>query len=103
MSHLATHAGNVLTSRQERLEEAVVRVLRAGGTRSELRERVTEWVDYLRMCGATHAEVSGLMRACVSRTAPWMTRDSDATVGEPASDRLGMMLRWSATRFDRAD
>ena len=46
---LPLYANRPLTPRQDRIEATIERVLRAGGTRSELREAVHEFADHARM------------------------------------------------------
>jgi hypothetical protein len=95
--------GESTTPRRERLEGGVLSVLRAAGTRSELREHVLELVDYLRMCGFTQEDTSDTMRELVRRAAPYMAHGEDAAVGDTPTDRVHMMLRWTVTRYRRAD
>src|SRR4051794_20074012 len=46
---LPLYANRPLTPRQDRIEAAIERVLRTGGTRSELREAVHQFADHARM------------------------------------------------------
>ena len=48
-SELQLYVSPPLTPRQDRIEASIERVLRAGGTRSELREMVEQFADLARM------------------------------------------------------
>lgn len=91
------------TARQERLERAILDSLRASGTRSELRDLVIEFADYLRVRGVGAEQAIGAVRAIGVRATPFMNPDDVAAVGDSASDRITMMVRWCSARYYRAD
>ena len=92
-----------LAPRRERLERTILGVLRAGGTRSELRDSVLELTDYLRTRGEPAQVALTLMREIGQRAAPFMAADGVAAVGDSFGDRMAMILRWTSTRYHRAD
>ena len=91
-----------LTPRKDRLEAAILGVLRAGGTRSELRELVSEFADYLQMCGVAVDDATSTLRALGTRATPFMNQHGQTAVGDSATDRITMMVRWCADQY-RAD
>ena len=96
-------AGTTLTPRQDRLEEAIVQVLRAGGTRSTLRDHVVQLGDHLRMQGVSVDRATSLVRALGHRATPFMVMDPNPAVGDSPADRIEMMVRWCTARYTRAD
>jgi hypothetical protein len=90
-----------LTSRQDRIEAAIDRVLRAGGTRTELRELVYQYADLARVQGIPPERAISAIQAIAQRSA--MATDASAAVGDSAADRIAMIVRWCTTRYYRAD
>ena len=96
-------AVQALTPRQDRLERTILDVLRCGGTRSQLRDLVNAFADYVRMCGVPVNRAEAMVRALGTRATPYMESDGSAAVGDSASDRIAMMVRWCSVRYQRAD
>lgn len=93
-----------LATGPERVESSIERVLRAGGTRSELRELVDRYADLARLVGLTPSEALARLDAVAARAASGMTSPSDAAaVGDSMADRRAMMARWCTARYQRAD
>jgi hypothetical protein len=89
-----------LTPRQDRIEAAIDRVLRAGGTRSQLREHVYQFADLARVQGTPAERAISALKAIVLRS----TKGFNAsTVGDSAADRMAMIVRWCTARYYRAD
>lgn len=90
--------------RQERMERAILEALRSRGTRSELRGRVIEFTDYLRLRGVPADGAVSSVRALGMRATPFMNADDLlVAVGDSATDRMAMMVRWCSARYHRAD
>ncbi len=88
----------------ERVESAIERVLRAGGTRSELRALVDRFADLARVVGISPAEALERLDAVTTRAASGLALDDSATaVGDSVADRRVMMARWCSARYQRAD
>ena len=96
-------AGTTLTPRQDRLEDAILQVLRTGGTRSVLRDHVLLLGDHLRMQGLSVERATSLVRGLGQRATPLMNMDGLPAVGDSPADRIAMMVRWCAARYSRAD
>ena len=96
-------AVTTLTPRQDRLEHAIVEVLRAGGTRSALRDHVVQLGDHLRMQGVSLDGATRLVHALGHRATSLMSLDPNPAVGDSPADRMAMMLRWCAARYSHAD
>ena len=92
-----------LTPRQDRLEASIGTVLRAGGTRSELRELVYQLTDFLRMQGIAMEDAVTVLTRIAGRAGPSRHATGEHAVGESATDRLTMMIRWCASRYQRGD
>lgn len=92
-----------LTPRQDRIERAIMDALRSGATRSELREKVMELAQLLRMQGHAGEKASALISDLGQRAAPLMPTYDSAAVGDAPADRINMMLRWCAAEFSRSD
>lgn len=92
-----------LTPRQDRLERAIVNVLRANGTRSELREVVDQLAALLHVQGISADRAEGVVRAIGTRATPFMSPPDEAAVGDSAPDRIAMMVRWCHDRYYRDD
>jgi hypothetical protein len=93
----------VLTPRQDRLEAAIVKALRANGTRSELRVLVDQLSGLFRMTGIPLERAIGAVQALGCRAAPDMLRQGSTVVGESPDDRIMMMVRWCSLRYLRGD
>jgi hypothetical protein len=93
-------ASRPLTPRQDRIEAAIDRVLRARGTRSELRELVYQFADLARVQGIPPERAISTMKAIAQRST--MVLDEPA-VGDSAADRTAMIVRWCMARYYRAD
>lgn len=91
------------TPRQDRLESEIIGVLRAGGTRSALRERVEELTMFAKVRGTSLDELVRTMERIATRVGPEMAARGETFVGESSTDRLTMMIRWCRTRYRRAD
>ncbi len=93
----------VLTPRQDRLEAAVISVLRTGGTRSSLRTSVEEFADYARLRDISPDRALAALGAIALRAMPDGSSRGEPAVGESMPDRLTMMARWLSARYHRAD
>jgi hypothetical protein len=105
MSHGELYAGPnpPLPSRQDRIEASIVRVLRAGGTRSALRELVYQFADLARIGGVPPELAVDRINAVAMRAVRGMGDPAAAVVGDSAADRISMIVRWCAARYHRAD
>jgi hypothetical protein len=92
-----------LTPRQDRLEAEMVAVLRRGGTRSSLKMVVDEFADYARIQGTSPEHALRVVRSVAQRAGPEIAARGESGVGESATDRMTMMVRWFKTRYHRAD
>ena len=92
-----------LTPRQDRIERAIVKALRSGATRSELREHVRDLAQLLRMQGHAPERAAALISTLGQRAAPLMPTHDSAAAGEAPADRINMMLRWCAAEYSRSD
>lgn len=99
---LPLYASRPLTPRQDRIESTIERVLRAGGTRSELREAVYEFADHARMQQVPPERALMRLKAIAMRALPGREQVPDA-VGESMADRLVMIVRWCTARYYRVD
>lgn len=99
---LPLYASRPLTPRQDRIESTIERVLRAGGTRSELREAVYQFADHARMQQVPPERAIMRLKAVAMRALPGRERVPDA-VGESMADRLVMIVRWCTARYYRVD
>lgn len=95
--------GRQLTPRQHRLEDTILSVLMANGTRSELRELVTELADYFHRQRVPRTRAESVMCEIGARAAPFMRAGNRVAVGESAADRIAMMVRWCRARYSRVD
>lgn len=96
-------SASALTPRQDRIEASVERVLRSGGTRSELRELVEQFADLTRLQGLPPERAVSRIKAVAMRAAMTMTHESEPAVGDSLTDRIAMIVRWCASRYYRAD
>jgi hypothetical protein len=105
MSDQEVNASTVrpLTPRQDRLEAAIERVLRAGGTRSELRELVEQFADLARVQGMPSERAISVLKGVASRALANAAIPIAPPVGDSPTDRLAMIVRWCAARYYRAD
>lgn len=94
--------GLPLTPRQDRLVAGLARVLREGGTRSELRALVYEYADMARAQGVALERATDDLESIVAGCARPRWADAPA-VGDSAADRTALMSRWCASRYLRAD
>lgn len=99
---LPLYANRPLTPRQDRIEAAIERILRAGGTRSELRDAVYEYADHARMQQVPPERVITMVKAVAMRASSGASVGSDA-VGDSLADRLTMIVRWCTARYYRVD
>ncbi len=97
------HATQELTPRQDRIERAIIDGLRSGATRSELRDRVRDLAQLLRMQGHAPERASALISDLGQRAAPMMLPSDVSAAGDAPADRMSMMLRWCAAEFSRSD
>lgn len=102
-SELFSISAPALTPRQDRIEASVERVLRNGGTRSELRELVEQFADLARLQGLPPERAVSRIKAVAMRAAMAMAHEPDPPVGDSPSDRIAMIVRWCASRYYRAD
>ena len=91
---------SVLTPRQDRLEAAIVRVLRSNGTRSELRELVQQYADVARAQSIPPERVIATVKALAQRAS---LASEGTPAGDSAAERVAMMIRWCTARYYRAD
>ena len=64
---LPLYANRPLTPRQDRIEATIERVLRAGGTRSELREAVQQFTDHARIQSIPPERALAMVKAVAMR------------------------------------
>jgi hypothetical protein len=93
----------VLTPRQDRIESSIERVLRTGGTRSELRELVEQFADLARLEGLPPERAVSRIKSVAMRATMAMAHEPEPPVGDSPSDRIAMIVRWCASRYYRAD
>jgi hypothetical protein len=99
---LPLYANRPLTPRQDRIEATIERVLRAGGTRSELRDAVYQFADHARMQQIPLERAIAMVKAVAMRAASSSAATASA-VGDSMADRLAMIVRWCAARYYRVD
>ena len=99
---LPTYATRTLTPRQDRIEATIERVLRSGGTRSELRDAVYQFADHARMQQIPPERAISMVKAVAMRASP-QAFTTAPSVGESLPDRLAMIVRWCTTRYYRVD
>jgi hypothetical protein len=99
---LPLYANRPLTPRQDRIEASIVRVLRAGGTRSELREAVYEFADFARMQQIPPERAVSMVKAVAMRASASAATGTLA-VGDSQADRIAMIVRWCTARYYRVD
>jgi hypothetical protein len=99
---LPLYANRPLTPRQDRIEAAIERVLRAGGTRSELRELVQQFADHARIQQIPVERTIAMVKAVAMRAAISAAGRS-STGGDSFDERLGMIVRWCIARYYRVD
>lgn len=103
-SELTFEEHGPISTGSERVESSIERVLRSGGTRSELRELIDRFADLARIAGVPASEAIGRLEAVAARVASGMPTSSSSTaVGDSLSDRRAMMARWCSARYQRAD
>jgi hypothetical protein len=99
---LPLYANRPLTPRQDRIEASIERVLRAGGTRSELRELVQQFADHARMqqipVERTIAMIKGVAMRARHSAGAW-----SETPGDSFDERLALIVRWCTVRYYRVD
>jgi hypothetical protein len=94
------NAERPLTPRQDRIEAALDRVLRAGGTRTELRELVYQYADLARVQGIAPERALIAVKRIVERASLAV---SGSAAGDSAAERLALVVRWCTARYYRAD
>ena len=99
---LPLYANRPLTPRQDRIEATIERVLRAGGTRSELRDAVYQFADHARMQQVPPERAITMIKAVAMR-ASTSSAAAASSVGDSMADRLAMIVRWCAARYYRVD
>jgi hypothetical protein len=99
---LPLYANRPLTPRQDRIEAAIERVLRAGGTRSELRDVVYQYADHARMQQVPPERAILMVKAVAMRAASSAAAGSSAA-GDSMAERLAMIVRWCTARYYRVD
>lgn len=92
-----------LITRQHRIEAAIEMVLRAGGTRSELRDLVYQFADFSRIQGVPVEHATQLVGELGERAAPDIAARGATAVGDSVADRVAMMAGWCQLRYKRAD
>jgi hypothetical protein len=95
-----TSAEKPLTPRQDRIEASIDRVLRAGGTRTELRELVYQYADLARVQGIAPERTLVAVKRIVERA---HLAISGNAAGDSAAERLALVMRWCTARYYRAD
>ena len=99
---LPLYANRPLTPRQDRIEATIERVMRAGGTRSELRDAVYQYADHARMQQIPPERAVSMVKAVAMRASIGTIPRSEA-VGDSLTDRLSMIVRWCTARYYRVD
>jgi len=89
-----------LTPRQDRMEAALLHVLRTNGTRSELRTIIYSFVDLFRMQGIPFERAVDTIRAVAERARASMVTEGGA-VGDSLADRMMLIARWCSVRYGR--
>jgi hypothetical protein len=97
---LAASHPTVLTPRQDRIEAALLRTLRANGTRSELRGIVYELVDLFRLQGIPYQRALDAVKAVAARAGAAMLAEGTAA-GDSLSDRMVLIANWCSARYGR--
>jgi hypothetical protein len=100
-SYLDVHTQ--LTPRQDRIEEALVRGLVAGATRSELRDLVHQFSDLLRIQGVSADRTVASLKAVARRAVPRMQARESSIAGDSAAELMTLIVRWCSARLYRAD
>jgi hypothetical protein len=93
-------ADRPLTPRQDRIEASIDRVLRAGGTRTQLRELVYQYADLARVQGIAPERALSAVKRIVERA---QLAASGSAAGDSAGERLALVVRWCTARYYRAD
>jgi hypothetical protein len=99
---LPLYANRPLTPRQDRIEAAIERVLRAGGTRSELRELVQQFADHARIQQIPVERTIVMIKAVAMRAAS-SPAARPSTAGDSFDERLELIVRWCTARYYRVD
>ena len=99
---LPLYANRPLTPRQDRIEAAIERVLRARGTRSELRELVQEFADHARIQQIPLERALTTVKAVAMRAAS-SGAAAPSTAGDSLEERITLILRWCTARYYRVD
>lgn len=99
---LPLYANRPLTPRQDRIEASIERVLRAGGTRSELREVVQQFADHARLQQIPLERALMMVKAVAMRAAPIEAAWS-SPAGTSLDEQLELIDRWCAARYFRVD
>lgn len=99
---LPLYANRPLTPRQDRIEAAIERALRDGGTRSELRDAVHQFADHARLQQIPAERVIVMVKAVAMRASPAM-RPRSTFAGESLDERLALIVRWCTARYYRVD
>src|SRR4051794_39946327 len=89
-AELPLYANRPLTPRQDRIEAAIERVLRAGGTRSELRELVQEFADHARIQQIPLERALTMVKAVAMRAASSVSA-LPSSAGDSFDERLAMI------------
>jgi hypothetical protein len=92
-----------LTPRQDRIEEALVRGLVAGATRSELRNIVHQYCDLLRIQGVSPERTLTSLQSVARRAVPRMQSRENSIAGDSAEELMTLIARWCSARLYRAD
>jgi hypothetical protein len=93
-------ADRPLTPRQDRIEASIDQVLRAGGTRTQLRELVYQYADLARVQGIAPERALSAVKRIVERA---QLAVSGSAAGDSAAERLALVVRWCTARYYRAD
>jgi hypothetical protein len=96
----ATSYSTVLTPRQDRIEAALLRTLRANGTRSELRAIVYDLVDLFRLQGIPFQRALDAVKALAARAGVSVLAEG-AAAGDSLADRMVLIAGWCAARYGR--
>src|SRR3979411_982573 len=89
---LPLYANRPLTPRQDGIEATIERVLRAGGTRSELRDAVYQFADHARMQQIPPERAITMIKAVAMR-ASTSSAAAASSVGESMAARLATLTR----------
>jgi hypothetical protein len=92
-----------LTPRQDRIEATIVRLLHERASRSALRDAIEAFADHHRHQGIRPEQAIARLEVLASRAMSSVAACEPRGVGDSATDRMSMVVRWCAARYGRAD